>query len=46
MDTLETLGLYESPLVEILEICSNGILCVSGTNESLVEDDSWIELLD
>ena len=46
MNTLETLRLYVSPSVEILALLSEGVLCASGTHESLNEDDSWIELLD
>ena len=46
MKILETLGLYVSPSVEILDLFSEGVLCASGTHESLKEDDSWIDLLD
>jgi len=37
---------YESPKIVIEAIENEGFLCTSGSHESLIEDDSWGELLE
>ncbi len=49
MKVNENIGLresYESPEAFVYTIFPEGMLCVSGSNDSFEEDDSWIELLD
>lgn len=49
MKVNENIGLgesYESPEAFVHTIFPEGMLCVSGSNDSFEEDDSWIELLD
>lgn len=37
---------YESPEIVLETIENEGLLCASGSHESLTEDDSWGELLE
>lgn len=41
-------GHYESPVIEVLEIHGEGLLCMSGSgfNDSFYEDDEWSDLWD
>lgn len=39
-------GGYVSPAAEIYELTSEGVICASGTHESLTEDDSWQDLFE
>ncbi len=36
---------YVSPYLEELYLDTEGVLCSSAENESLIEDNEWIELL-
>lgn len=36
---------YLRPEVHIYMIFTEGLLCMSGTHDSLVEDDEWCDLL-
>lgn len=39
-------GIYSSPSVEVYEMYTEGVICVSGSHESLKEEDDWQDLLD
>lgn len=34
--------LYESPEVFVYEMSTEGVICASGTHDSLTEDDEWM----
>ena len=39
---------YVSPIIEVLEIKNEGLLCISGngSNDPFYEDDEWSNLFD
>lgn len=37
--------LYESPEVIVYEMSTEGVICASGTHDSLTEDDEWMDYM-
>jgi hypothetical protein len=37
--------LYDSPEVVIYTMSTEGVICASGTHDSLTEDDEWMDYM-